>query len=87
VGVVRRLLVAMWCVLAWLAVATPASAAPTTTTPASQQAATSGSSSDFRYSEILLLPLAVLAGIAYVARALTADATPSRMPRKMTHER
>ncbi|MHB8341791.1 MAG: hypothetical protein ACYDB7_11565, partial [Mycobacteriales bacterium] len=47
-------------------------------TPATLQAAPLAASSGFRYPEIFLLPLLLLAGAAYLGRVLTADLRPVR---------
>jgi hypothetical protein len=36
-----------------------------------------GNPVDFRYSAVLLLPLVLVAGVAFVVRTLTTDATPT----------
>jgi hypothetical protein len=58
------------------AVATPAR--PAASPPA--QLALSGVSHGFQYPEVLLLPLALAAGMAFVLRLLISDATPKRKP-------
>ena len=65
------------------ALATPVS--PTTVTPApipAQPAAVVSASKGFQYPEVLLLPLLFVAGLLFVTRLLTSDATPKR-PRKL----
>ena len=58
---------------------------PTTVTPATipiQPAAVVSGSKGFQYPEVLLLPLLFVAGLLFVTRLLTSDATPKR-PRKL----
>ncbi len=49
--------------------------------PPSSATARSTAANGFQYPEILLLPLALLVGLVYSARVLTADATPRRLLR------
>lgn len=57
----------------------PTTAFSTSAVPVDQSASGTGQSTDFRYSAILFLPLALLIGVAFVTRALTTDATPARV--------
>lgn len=67
------------------ALATPAAAPPTSAPPRQpatppNEAAVTLASHGFQYPEILLLPLALAAGMAFVLRLLISDATPKRKP-------
>lgn len=58
----------------------PLVAGPPGRTPATAPAALRGSFG-FQYPEVMLLPLALLVGVVFVARLLTSDATPRRLAR------